>query len=583
MTIPSSFIDQILDQSDIVDIVGRRVQLTKKGSNFWGLCPFHDDHKPSMAVNQDKQFYYCFVCGAKGNSINFLRNYENLDFVDAVETIASTVGLEVPREKTSFDNSAAININSDVAEIFKKQLTSEHGKKAISYLKKRGISGETAKFFEIGFSLDSWTALYDSLKEKFEDKELIDSGLFSDSKKDRFRNRIMYPIKNLKGDHIGFGGRIIDEGEPKYLNSPETKTFSKSKELYGLYEAKKNNQNIDTLFVVEGYMDVIALYENGIKNAVASLGTAITGLHISKLMRYAKQIYITFDGDLAGRKAAWRAVENALPILREDIKMSFIFLDEGQDPDSYVNENGKDEFLKLTNKSIPLSEFFIQTLKDKDNLDSLEGRTNVAKFALPYIKSINNETIKQAYIQEISNLCNLDFSSLLANNKKTITNQDKDESPRKDRYSSSNAKKSVFNIFISLIQYPSLSTEQIFDEIKTNSSYKFIRSIQEKYKENEKINPSAVLESIKEDKIKNLYSEALVSEIILSKEDAKSMLIDCISNISQSGDDRLEILKEKYNIGEISSSETRELQKLILLSKEISKEDQTLLKELSSK
>ena len=167
MTIPSSFIDQILDQSDIVDIVGRRVQLTKKGSNFWGLCPFHDDHKPSMAVNQDKQFYYCFVCGAKGNSINFLRNYENLDFVDAIETIASTVGLEVPREKTSFDNSAAININSDVAEIFKKQLTSEHGKKAVSYLKKRGISGETAKFFEIGFSLDSWTALYDSLKEKF--------------------------------------------------------------------------------------------------------------------------------------------------------------------------------------------------------------------------------------------------------------------------------------------------------------------------------------------------------------------------------------------------------------------------------
>ena len=178
--------------------------------------------------------------------------------------------------------------------------------------------------------------------------------------------------------------------ESPNIYSPETKTFSKSKELYGLYEAKKNNQNIDTLFVVEGYMDVIALYENGIKNAVASLGTAITGLHISKLMRYAKQIYVTFDGDLAGRKAAWRAVENALPILREDIKMSFIFLDEGQDPDSYVNENGKDEFLKLTNKSIPLSEFFIQTLKDKDNLDSLEGRTNVAKFALPYIKSINN-------------------------------------------------------------------------------------------------------------------------------------------------------------------------------------------------
>ena len=369
MSIPSSFIDQILDQSDIVDIIGRRVQLNKKGNNFWGICPFHDDTNPSMAVNQDKQFYYCFVCNAKGNSINFLRNYENLDFVDAVESIAWSVGLEVPRTHKSVDTKEALSINARAVEIYEKQLKADTGNKVVDYLKSRSITGETAKFFNIGYALDEWEGLFKILSKEYKQEDLSESGLFSEKMKDRFRGRLMFPIRNIKGDHIAFGGRIIDEGEPKYLNSPETKTFSKSKELYGLYEARKLNNPLQSVFVVEGYMDVIALHQNGVKNAVASLGTAITGLHISKLMRYSKNIYVAFDGDLAGRKAAWRVVENGLPILREDINIKFIFLDEGHDPDSFINEKGKQAFLDLSESAISFSQFFLDTVKEQADLD----------------------------------------------------------------------------------------------------------------------------------------------------------------------------------------------------------------------
>ena len=317
MTIPSSFIDQILDQSDIVDIVGQRVQLNKKGSNHWGLCPFHDDTNPSMAVNQDKQFYYCFVCNAKGNSINFLREYENLDFVDAVETIASSLGLEVPRTQSQQFDSNTLNVNEEAKKIFMDQLKSDTANQAKKYLQNRNISGKTALFFQLGYALNEWEGLFRKLSPSFSLPDLKESGIFSEKNKDRFRDRIMFPIRNIKGDCIAFGGRIIDQGEPKYLNSPETSTFSKSKELYGLYEARLNNTKLDSLFVVEGYMDVIALYEKGVTNSVATLGTAITSLHLSKLMRYTKEIYITFDGDKAGKVAAWRALENSLGILRD--------------------------------------------------------------------------------------------------------------------------------------------------------------------------------------------------------------------------------------------------------------------------
>ena len=588
MSIPSSFIDQILDQSDIVDIIGRRIQLTKKGQNFWCLCPFHDDKKPSMAVNQDKQFFYCFVCNASGNSIHFLRRYENLDFVDAVETVASSIGLEVPYTKQVVEETKAKEINEAANSIYKDSLKSSEGSQAVSYLKKRGISGETAAFFNLGYAKDGWSNLFDKFSSKYSKTDIAESGLFStkeDKTFDFFRDRLMFPIRNIRGQCIAFGGRTLGDGEPKYLNSPETKTYSKSNELFGLFEAREINKKLDSLIVVEGYMDVIALHQNGVRNAVASLGTAITAKHVSKLMRYAKNIYVAFDGDLAGRKAAWKAVENALPILREDVKIGFIFLEDGHDPDSYINEKGKEAFLKLIDNSISFSKFFLARIKKVDDLETIEGRSKAAKFAIPLVSSINNETLKQAYIEEITSICRLDFASLVSSNapKPKFNSPAEENSPKEESSGSLLAHKAIVGIFTALIQHPQLAGDKAFDAIKENERFLFLLDIQNQYIENPDINASIIFEQIESPQIKRIFSEALMSEIDLSEKNALSMLQDCLHSFVKNQKDREEILKEKYNMQHISSAERRELQQFILKKAELSDEDRALLKKLSSK
>ena len=588
MSIPSSFIDQILDQSDIVDIIGRRIQLTKKGQNFWCLCPFHDDKKPSMAVNQDKQFFYCFVCNASGNSIHFLRRYENLDFVDAVETVASSIGLEVPYTKQVVEETKAKEINEAANSIYKDSLKSSEGSQAVSYLKKRGISGETAAFFNLGYAKDGWSNLFDKFSSKYSKTDIAESGLFStkeDKTFDFFRDRLMFPIRNIRGQCIAFGGRTLGDGEPKYLNSPETKTYSKSNELFGLFEAREINKKLDSLIVVEGYMDVIALHQNGVRNAVASLGTAITAKHVSKLMRYAKNIYVAFDGDLAGRKAAWKAVENALPILREDVKIGFIFLEDGHDPDSYINEKGKEAFLKLIDNSISFSKFFLARIKKVDDLETIEGRSKAAKFAIPLVSSINNETLKQAYIEEIASICRLDFASLVSSNapKPKFNSPAEENSPKEESSGSLLAHKAIVGIFTALIQHPQLAGDKAFDAIKENERFLFLLDIQNQYIENPDINASIIFEQIESPQIKRIFSEALMSEIDLSEKNALSMLQDCLHSFVKNQKDREEILKEKYNMQHISSAERRELQQFILKKAELSDEDRALLKKLSSK
>ena len=588
MSIPSSFIDQILDQSDIVDIIGRRIQLTKKGQNFWCLCPFHDDKKPSMAVNQDKQFFYCFVCNASGNSIHFLRRYENLDFVDAVETVASSIGLEVPYTKQVVEETKAKEINEAANSIYKDSLKSSEGSQAVSYLKKRGISGETAAFFNLGYAKDGWSNLFDKFSSKYSKTDIAESGLFStkeDKTFDFFRDRLMFPIRNIRGQCIAFGGRTLGDGELKYLNSPETKTYSKSNELFGLFEAREINKKLDSLIVVEGYMDVIALHQNGVRNAVASLGTAITAKHVSKLMRYAKNIYVAFDGDLAGRKAAWKAVENALPILREDVKIGFIFLEDGHDPDSYINEKGKEAFLKLIDNSISFSKFFLARIKKVDDLETIEGRSKAAKFAIPLVSSINNETLKQAYIEEIASICRLDFASLVSSNapKPKFNPPPEENSPKEESSGSLLAHKAIVGIFTALIQHPQLAGDKAFDAIKENERFLFLLDIQNQYIENPDINASIIFEQIESPQIKRIFSEALMSEIDLSEKNALSMLQDCLHSFVKNQKDREEILKEKYNMQHISSAERRELQQFILKKAELSDEDRALLKKLSSK
>ena len=591
MSIPSSFIDRLITSVSIVDIINRRVQLERTGGRYKAKCPFHGDGNektPSFVVYEETGSYHCFACKASGNAIHFLREYDGIDFMESVELLASHVGMEVPKQEKLVDLSDALNINTKAAEIFKEQLKSNPGKETIEYLKNRGISGETAKFFELGYSMEKSPTLHSILSRDYNETDLTDSGLFGSNDNgdmyDRFRDRLMFPIRNIKGEHIAFGGRLITDkdNQAKYLNSPETKTYKKKYELYGLYEARLIEKRPESLFLVEGYMDVIGLHQHGIKNAVASSGTAFTKEQLRKILSYTNNIYIVFDGDEAGQKASWRAVENALPLLREDIRMSFIFLKPGDDPDSFIKEKGKDAFIKLANEATSFSDYFISTIKMQADLSTIEGRSLVAQFAIPLVDKITNPTLKEAYISEIGHICDLDFGKLLNNGVNSMPDNSGSEEPIK-KIPTSVIRKSVMGIFTVLIQYPKLASDRTFDLIKRDSRFLFLLDVRDFYKANPEAVPSILFEQIENEKIKNLFGEALVSEIKLSEEDACIMLKDCIGLISKSEKDRQEILKEKYNMQEITSAEKRELQQIILKKDAMSDEDQALLKKLSSK
>ena len=583
MSIPTSFIDQLLDQTDIVDVVGRRIPVNKKGSNFWCQCPFHDDSNPSMAVNQEKQFFYCFVCQESGNAIHFIRRYENLEFVDAIETLASSAGMTVPYENNRLEKSKPSGLVEKAVKFYQANLNEKIAPKAVQYLKDRKITGATAKKFNIGYAQDKWDGLINHLGSDIPSKELDESGLFSkkdDRFYDRFRGRVIFPIRNIKGDFIAMGGRIIDEGEPKYLNSPETSFFNKSNELFGLYEVKEQEKNIASLIVVEGYMDVIGLYEHGIKNAVATLGTAVTPNHVSKIMRYTNKIFFAFDGDLAGGKAAWKAVENTFPIIREDMNIHFVFFEEGHDPDSYINEFGLKAFQKLLDESISLSSYFLSKVKEY-NLETLEGRAQAAAFAIPIINKINNTVIKEVYANEISKLCGMDIKSMDAPSSPPTRN-----GTERVIRSSSNTPvrvKAVINIFSALLAFPAIAQESLFDKLKDDPKFSFLFVILDLYRQTPDIKPSRVIESLESEQIKGYFSEAVVAGLELSEKNALKLVNDCMDILLKNQKDREQTLKDKYNVSSITPAERRDLQQIILKKQEITDDDRNWLKKLSSK
>ena len=583
MSIPTSFIDQLLDQTDIVDVVSRRIPVNKKGSNFWCQCPFHDDSNPSMAVNQEKQFFYCFVCQESGNAIHFIRRYENLEFVDAIETLASSAGMTVPYENNRLEKSKPSGLVEKAVKFYQANLNEKIAPKAVQYLKDRKITGATAKKFNIGYAQDKWDGLLNHLGSDTPSKELDESGLFSkkdDRFYDRFRGRVIFPIRNIKGDFIAMGGRIIDEGEPKYLNSPETSFFNKSNELFGLYEVKELEKNIASLIVVEGYMDVIGLYEHGIKNAVATLGTAVTPNHVSKIMRYTNKIFFAFDGDLAGGKAAWKAVENTFPIIREDMNVHFVFFEEGHDPDSFINEFGLKAFQKLLDESISLSSYFLSKVKEF-NLETLEGRAQAAAFAIPIINKINNTVIKEVYASEVSKLCGMVIKSMDA----PSSPSKRDDSERLIRSSSNTPVrvKAVINIFSALLAFPTIAQESIFDELKDDLKFSFLFVILDLYRQTPDIKPSRVIESLESEQIKGYFSEAVVAGLELSEKNALTLINDCMDILLKNQKDREQTLKDKYNVRSITPAERRDLQQIILKKQEITDDDRNWLKKLSSK
>lgn len=431
MAIPQSFIQELLTRVDVVDVVGRYVQLKKGGANFMGLCPFHGEKSPSFSVSPSKQFYHCFGCGANGNAIGFLMEHVGMGFVEAVKDLAGQVGLQVPEEDISPQDreraaqqrqqqATLTDVLEKAAKAYQTQLKASP--RAIDYLKRRGLSGKIAKVFGLGFAPEGWRHLAGVFPD-YQSPLLVESGLVIEhadekgqdgqaKRYDRFRDRIMFPIRNVKGECIGFGGRVLDQGEPKYLNSPETPVFSKGRELYGLFEARTAIRQHGYALVTEGYMDVVALAQLGFANAVATLGTACTPDHVHKLFRFTDAVVFSFDGDAAGRRAARKALDAALPLATDTRSVKFLFLPAEHDPDSYIRENGTDAFAQQVKNAVPLSRFLVEAASADCDLGSAEGRARMASQARPLWSGMPEGALKRQLLTEIADQVALDAADL---------------------------------------------------------------------------------------------------------------------------------------------------------------------------
>jgi DNA primase len=414
--IPESFKQDLLNRVDIVEVVSRYVRLKKGGANFQGLCPFHNEKSPSFTVSPAKQFYHCFGCGAHGNAIGFLMAYGGMGYVDAVKDLASMTGMQVPEmqprsaEQAQRDTerkeqeTGLVAVMESAMEFYRAEL--KKAPKAIEYLKGRGLTGEIAARFRIGYAPDDWQGLKHAFPD-YEHKSLVDAGLViaNEGKRyDRFRDRVMFPILNARGAVIGFGGRVLGDGEPKYLNSPETPLFEKGREVYGLVQARDAMRAAGRVLVVEGYMDVVALAQFGIGYAVATLGTATTPVHVSKLLRLTDELVFSFDGDKAGRKAAWRALEVSLPLATDSKPIRFLFLPAEHDPDSYVRAHGKDAFEQLVKEAPTLSEFLIAELRAQHDLNNAEGRAGFLSASKAYLEKLTAPALRMQLVREFAGL-----------------------------------------------------------------------------------------------------------------------------------------------------------------------------------
>lgn len=414
--IPQSFIDDLLNRTDIVELIDSRVRLKKAGKNYQACCPFHNEKSPSFSVSPDKQFYHCFGCGAHGNAIGFVMAYDGLEFPDAIDELASLHGMTVPREQSgsgSYGSQPAVSkdlfeLMAQIARFYESNLKS--ASQAVEYLKQRGLTGEVVKKFAIGYAPNEW----DQVRRRFgagreQEQQLITGGMLiqrdnGPGSYDRFRDRIMFPIRDKRGRVIGFGGRVLGDGTPKYLNSPETPIFHKGRELFGLYEVRQAHKEVRRVLVVEGYMDVVALAQYGIDYAVAALGTATTSDHIHTLFRTTAEVVCCYDGDNAGREAAWRALDNALPHLQDGRELKFVFLPDGEDPDSLVRQIGKSEFEELLDQAQPFAEFMFERLERDAALSGEAGKYEVANKAADLIRRVPEGFTREGLITRLSRM-----------------------------------------------------------------------------------------------------------------------------------------------------------------------------------
>jgi len=573
--IPQSFIDDLMARVDIVEVVGTRVPLKKAGREFKACCPFHGEKTPSFTVSPGKQFYHCFGCGAHGTALGFLMEHDHLDFVEAVEELARQVGVEVPREAGDGRPRAGDDLYttmSRAADFYTAALRENQG--AIDYLKQRGLSGETAARFGIGYAPDAWDSLLSRLgSDQGGIDRLTACGLIIEREQggwyDRFRGRIMFPIRDARGRTIAFGGRVMHSGEPKYLNSPETTLFHKGRELYGLYEARQALREIPQLLVVEGYMDVVGLAEAGIHYAVATLGTATTEEHLRRLFRVTDKVIFSFDGDRAGRQAAWRALENALPTLQEGHQIGFLFLPEGEDPDSLVQAEGAAAFAARLEQATPLSDYFFDQLAGQVDMQSIDGRARMAELARPLMKRIPEGIYRDLLTRQLAARVGLDPQRL-----DQILAGDRQEAPAfrpatRGRPRPPSPRSSLVRQAIALVlHHPGASATVKIPEQLAASDFKGVPLLMELLEisgSNPDISPAGMLERWRGRPEEPHLLQLAASETMVTDEAAPAVLADILTRlVQQAGPERrMAVLLEKARSDTLDEAEKQELRTLL--------------------
>ncbi|HCG6970452.1 TPA: DNA primase [Vibrio parahaemolyticus] len=578
--IPRSFIDDLLARLDIVDIIDARVKLKKKGKNYGACCPFHNEKTPSFSVSQEKQFYHCFGCGAHGNAIDFMMEFERLEFVEAIEELASYLGLDVPREQrsggsgqfnsgpqaSSSEKRSLYDLMGSIAQFYRNQLKQPSSKVAIEYLKDRGLSGEIVQKFGIGYVADEWDLVRKNFGQNKDNQDmLVTGGMLIENDKgnryDRFRGRIMFPIRDRRGRVIGFGGRVLGEGTPKYLNSPETPIFHKGKELYGLYEVLQAHREPAQIVVVEGYMDVVALAQYGVDYSVASLGTSTTGDHIQMLFRQTNTVVCCYDGDRAGKEAAWRALENALQFLKTGNTLKFLFLPDGEDPDSYVRKYGKAAFEQQIEQATPLSSYLFDNLIElhQINLGNNEGKSALRAYASALI-----DKIPDPYFQELLEKL-LDertgFDNRLRQPRKKIS----ETRPQPHKEIKRTPMREVIALLIQNPSYAQMVPDLSSVRDLSIPGLSLFADVLDKCQAHPHINTGQLLEHWRNSQNEALLSRLASWDIPLDEDNQEEIFLDSLDKIiAQCVEKQIENLQAKARSVGLSAEEKRELLALML-------------------
>jgi DNA primase len=568
--IPREFINDLLLRVDIVDLIDSHVPLKKAGSNYMARCPFHTEKSPSFSVNRNKQFYHCFGCGVSGNAVSFLMDFSHLSFVEAIEELASFVGVEVPRESGTPQFSKQDNLKEQyqlleqVAKFYAQQLraTNPQAQPAIDYLKRRGVSGQIAKTFMLGYAPEQW----DALLKHFSAKALLEAGLLvkneTGKQYDRFRGRIMFPIRDKRGRVIGFGGRVLDDSQPKYLNSPETAVFSKGQQVYGLYELLKKISKPERILIVEGYMDVIALAQFGIDYAVATLGTATSKAHIDLLFRICPELVFCFDGDKAGQQAAWRATEAALPSLRDGRQVRIMLLPEGHDPDSLIRAEEVENFALRVSSAQALSDYFFSHFTKTLNLNTMEGRAKLAATAKPLIEQLPTSIFKQMMESQLTQLSQapLEFSE-----NSTTLKQGFAKSKPKSKKQLSPARVAI----ALLLQYPHLA-ESVAEKISDWDELEYpgldvLKNLLHNIFNYHPANTGALVEMYRGEALEKIIQTLASWEFLFPEEGVAAEFSGAVDKlISQARQAKITQLLEKEKVQGLNEIEKSQLQKMLI-------------------